>query len=416
MKKISLYFVFVILVMNVKSQDSLRVCFLGNSYTSVNNLPSLVQQCAASAGKVVIAASSTPGGYTFAQHVTNTTSMGLVQQGDWDFVVLQEQSQMPSFPISQVETQCFPYAAQLNDSIEKYSRCGETVFYQTWGRQNGDASNCPNWPPVCTYEGMDSLLRLRYQMMADDNDALVSPAGACWRYIRTNYPDFNLYNADQSHPALFGSYVGALCFYTTFFRESPDAVTFTAGLTAEEVLIAKEAVNAVVVGDWLEWNIGEFDFEVNSVLDTVGFSIVIESDCNDCDSMFWYVGDGTVYDVPSFTHTYSQPGMYGITMVAYRCGDYDSQYWEAYIENPTTIEEQKRILTMDRIAHDSVRIQIKGEKKLELALFKSNGQLLKIYSLQGEDDNVIALPRLNAGVYFIKVLNDDDLPTFKFNY
>jgi hypothetical protein len=415
MKKINLMFVLIAVSSVMIAQDTLRVCFIGNSYTAVNNLPSLVQQCASSAGKAIVTSSNTPGGYTFAQHVNNASSMGLIQQGNWDFVVLQEQSQTPSFPIGQVETQCFPYAAQLNDSIEKYSRCGETVFYQTWGRQNGDASNCPNWPPVCTYEGMDSLLRLRYQMMADDNEALVSPVGACWRYIRTNYPDFNLYNADQSHPALFGSYVGALCFYATFFNESPDAVTFTAGLTAQEVAIAKEAVNTVLVGDWEEWNIGDFAFQVNTVLDTVGFSIVIESDCNDCDSMYWYVGDGTVYEVPSFTHTYTQPGLYGITMVAYQCGEYDSQYWEAYIENPTGMKEEQQLVTIDRIAHDSVRIQLKGQKKLDLALFQSNGQLLKLYSIQGEN-NIISLPRLSSGLYILKSTNNEQVATFKFNY
>jgi hypothetical protein len=414
MKKISFVLVMTLLSMNILAQDTLRVCFLGNSYTSVNNLPSLVQQCAASAGKVVVTASNTPGGYTFAQHVTNASSMALIQQGDWDYVVLQEQSQTPSFPIGQVETQCFPYAAQLNDSIEKYSRCGETIFYQTWGRQNGDASNCPNWPPVCTYEGMDSLLRLRYQMMADDNNAVVSAVGACWRYIRENYPNNNLYSSDGSHPSLFGSYVGALCFYATLFQESPDAVTYTAGLTSAEVAIAKEAVNNIVVGDWAEWNIGAYAFEVNTVLDTVGFSIVVESDCVNCDTIYWYVGDGTVYDVSSFTHSYAQPGLYGITMVAYQCGEYDSQYWEAYIETPTEIESQYEAVSFKRINHDSILIQNNGSQSLELNLYQLNGQLVKHYMVEGKS-TMIALPKLTNGVYLIKS-NNRESSIFKFHY
>jgi hypothetical protein len=399
----------------LKSQDTIRVCFLGNSYTAVNNLPSLIQQCAASTGKVIISSSSTPGGYSFAQHVTNSTSMGLIQQGDWDYVVLQEQSQIPSFPYDQVETQCFPFAAQLNDSIEKYSRCGETVFYQTWGRQNGDASNCPNWPPVCTYEGMDSLLRIRYQTMADDNQALVSPVGACWRYIRTHYPNNNLYNADQSHPSLFGSYVGALCFYTTFFQQSPDAVTFSAGLTVEEVAIAKEAVNQVVVGNWLEWNIGEYDFAVQATLDTVDYSIVVDSDCLDCDSIHWYVGDGAVYDVPSFTHTYAQPGLYGITMVAYRCGEYDSQYWEAWIENQVSVREQNKSFAFHRLTHDSIQIRQTGKSKLSLSLFQENGQWIKSYSVQDESE-VLTLPKLSSGLYLLKVNDSKGSSVFRFYY
>ena len=89
-----------------------RVLFIGNSYTEVNNLPDLVQRVAESAGDVLEYQSNTPGGCTFQQHCTNR-SMELVRQGGWDVVVLQEQSQLPSFPQSQVEVELFPYAQQL---------------------------------------------------------------------------------------------------------------------------------------------------------------------------------------------------------------------------------------------------------------------------------------------------------------
>lgn len=73
-------------------------------------------------------------------------------------------------------------------------------FYDL-GKKEGDAGNCPFWPPVCTYSGMDSLLNLRYRMMAEDNDALLSPVGQVWHYIRDNHPEIELYNADMSHPS-----------------------------------------------------------------------------------------------------------------------------------------------------------------------------------------------------------------------
>ena len=150
-----------------------RVLFLGNSYTYVNDLPALTRDIAASMGDTLEIDSNTPGGYTFQMHTTNTTSLNKIMQGNWDFVILQEQSQLPSFPYSQVETECFPFAEFLDSVINQYNTCGETMFYMTWGRKNGDASNCALWPPVCTYNGMDSLLRLRYCMMTDSNNAVV---------------------------------------------------------------------------------------------------------------------------------------------------------------------------------------------------------------------------------------------------
>ncbi|NDD55938.1 hypothetical protein EBZ39_19080, partial [bacterium] len=118
--------------------------------------------------------SSTPGGYTFQQHSIDVNTLNYIQQGGWDYVVLQQQSQMPSFPDNDVIANTYPYARFLDSMINEYNDCAETVFYMTWGRQNGDASNCANWPPVCTYQGMDSLLRLRYTNMANDNNAILS--------------------------------------------------------------------------------------------------------------------------------------------------------------------------------------------------------------------------------------------------
>lgn len=72
---------------------------------------------------------------------------------------------------------------------------------------------------MCTYAGMDSLLHLRYMMMAEDNHAVVSPVGAVWNYIRANFPLIELYSPDESHPSVAGSYAAACCFYTSIFRK-----------------------------------------------------------------------------------------------------------------------------------------------------------------------------------------------------
>ena len=146
---------------NVYSQgDAVRVLFIGNSYTSVNDLPSMLCLISISAGKPYSYSTehaNTPGGATFEDHCTNR-SMQLIQQGGWTYVVLQEQSQLPSFPINQVERECFPYAERLVDSVYAYNPCAVPMFYMTWGRENGDQQNAQYFAPLGTYEGMDSLL------------------------------------------------------------------------------------------------------------------------------------------------------------------------------------------------------------------------------------------------------------------
>ena len=207
--------------------QSSRVLFLGNSYTYVNNLPQLVQQCCQSVGDDVIVNMSTSGGLTFQQHCT--FSLGFIMSGDYDIVVLQEQSQLPSFPESQFMQDSYPYAQQLCDLIHQYNPDAKIYFYMTWGRKNGDAQNCQNFPPLCTYEGMDSLLYDRYMVMAADNQACVSPVGAVWHYIRDNYPDMELYQA--SREALLRSRALFSNIYKELNRESKN---FSPGLIEEK--------------------------------------------------------------------------------------------------------------------------------------------------------------------------------------
>ena len=124
------------------SQQQRQVLFVGNSYVYVNDLPQMLANVAESMGDEAVCESNTPGGCTFSQHCQNH-SMDLIRQGGWDVVVLQEQSQYPSFPQWQVEQQVFPYAARLVDSAYAANPCVEPMFFMTWGRKNGDHDNAP---------------------------------------------------------------------------------------------------------------------------------------------------------------------------------------------------------------------------------------------------------------------------------
>ena len=83
-------------VANLFCQDTLSVLFLGNSYTAVNNVPQLVTSLANSAGKTLIVDANTPGGYTISGHLSNAASVDKIKQRTWDYIVIQEQSQLPS--------------------------------------------------------------------------------------------------------------------------------------------------------------------------------------------------------------------------------------------------------------------------------------------------------------------------------
>lgn len=237
--------------------EPFKVLFLGNSYTSVNDLPSLVTQVAGSVGEVIETSNSTPGGCTLNQHTTNSASQSLIQQGGWDIVVIQAQSQEPSFPYAQFMSETYPYATQLCEQIHQYSPDARIIFYMTWGRENGDAYNAQFFPVLGTYEGMDSLLRARYIMMAEDNQVDVSPVGAVWHYIRHNYPEIMLYGGDESHPSMAGSYVAACTFFTLMLERNPMDISTDCGLDSETARIIRECTKCVAYDSLSYWIFSE---------------------------------------------------------------------------------------------------------------------------------------------------------------
>lgn len=257
MKK--LIFLFLSLACLTANAQTKKALFIGNSYTAYNHLAELTQELATSAGDNLIVGSSAISSYTWQLHTQDATTMGLIRQGGWDFVSLQEFSTNPSEPLAWVEQNVYPYAQYLDGEINTYNPGAETIFYMTWGRRDGDAGRCPVNPPVCTYIGMDDLTRDRYMYMAQANHAIVSPVGAVWRYIRANYPSIELYIADGSHPTPAGSYAAACTFYTTIFRKSPLLITDNYSLSASDAANIRNAAKLVVYDSLLTWHIGEYD-------------------------------------------------------------------------------------------------------------------------------------------------------------
>ena len=325
-----------------------RVLFIGNSYTAVNNLPQLTADCALSigfAGMPMEVASSIPGGTTFQMHTTNASSQALINEGNWDYVVLQEQSQLPSFPDSQVAAECFPYAAQLNNQILSVDSCTETVFYMTWGRQNGDAGNCAFWPPVCTYQGMDSLLNLRYRQMAIANNAILSPVGALWNYIRSTYAEINLYSADGSHPSLEGSYAAACSMVAVMLRTDPYLITYSSTLDPVVAEKIKLAAQTVVFNNLMEWHVGEYDPAILISTTSNGLDLQIENQSATGWNFTWDFGDGSSSNDFAAQHAYNSSGSYVLSYSAIdACGRTTQGEWEILIQENNVEQFEKKYL------------------------------------------------------------------------
>lgn len=245
----------LLLVVDSHAQRKLRTLFIGNSYTYVNNLPDAVARVATSLGDTLEYDVSAVGGYTFQDHCGYAATLTKIRQGRWDYVVLQEQSQLPSFNDGQVNRQVVPYAKRLDSLIHVAQPQARTFFYITWGRKDGDAGNCAVWPPVCTYRGMDSVLRVNYERLANLTGAALSPVGPTRRRLRRLAPGIELYQTDGSHPSVAGTYAAACTFYAVLFRKDPTTATYLAGLPATDAAQIKAAAKTVAFDSLTYWRV-----------------------------------------------------------------------------------------------------------------------------------------------------------------
>ncbi|MBT3207606.1 MAG: hypothetical protein HN704_11825 [Bacteroidetes bacterium] len=247
----TLLLLLIIAITTLSYGQQTKVLFIGNSYTYVNDLPNLLSDLSLSLGDTIVHDQSTPGGSRFLNHAANTTTLSKISQDNWDFVILQAQSQEPSWHPDQMTTEVFPYAQILVDSIKSNNSCTEPVFFMTWGRKYGDQVNCIDygWTPVCTFLGMQERLMAGYMTMGEQNSSTVSPVGLAWKHAMDNDPDslINLYSADFSHPALPGSYLTTCVMYATLFQKSPVGATFHSSLSADVALFLQQMAHDVTL-------------------------------------------------------------------------------------------------------------------------------------------------------------------------
>jgi len=383
---------------------TIRALFLGNSYTYTNDLPGTVAGLALSGGDTLVYDSSTPGGYTLQQHCTNSTTLSLIAEGNWDYVILQEQSQLPSFPDEQVAEEVYPYAKKLDSLIKAHNDCAKTVFYVTWGRKNGDAMNCAVFPPVCTYEGMDSLLQLRYSIMADSNNALLSPVANVWRSIRADHPGIELYDADESHPSAKGTFAAACTFYSVLFGKDPVACTFSGTIGATDADIIKHTAKAIVYDSLDHWSAfypavtAGFDFTIS------GGSVLFNNLSENADMYTWFFGDGNTSAEPNPEYTYSSNGSYEVMLVAHDCADSDTL---TRVVNITAVgieetEAAEPIRLYPNPVSDNIYIE-SSENTGQVIISDITGRIMSKHTITGKTPQPVNIERLSPGAYLIKI-------------
>ena len=184
-------------------QDTVRVLFIGNSYTYFWNLPQVLSAMGESQGVPMIVRQSTVGGSNLEQHwkrERDTQSRDLIENGNWDYVVMNNHS------MSTIDTpdEFDEYGENFVELIK--AKGAKPVFYMTWARKGKPE--------------MQNTITKGYTALAERTKSNVVPVGLIWMKSIESRPDVDLYFPDGSHPSPEGTYLNALVFFKFFTRKN----------------------------------------------------------------------------------------------------------------------------------------------------------------------------------------------------
>lgn len=388
----------------------IQVLYIGNSYIYTNNLPDMIQQMGYAGGDTISYTAHTPGGATAMAHWNNTTVHTLISQGGWDYVVIQCQSQEPSFPPAQVATDTYPYVHQLDSLVQATNTCGETVFFMTWGYVNGDPSNCNSYPILCTYDGQQQRLRESYLLFAQDFNANVAPVGAAWKRVRDQQPGLNLYSTDGSHPGIAGSYLAACVFYTTFFIKSSVGNSYVpSGITNGDANILQTIASQTVLDSLDNWQgsgnlpYADFDKSIN------GLNVSFTNQAKRYTQLDWDFGDGTTSNAINLVHNYTNSGNYAVCLRASNtCKSHEM--CQNISLNPNSVEDHK--LHSYYVVKGHTVCLLSPEKDIPFSLYDLQGQKLCSFKLNATRSKY-ELPIRATGIYLLRAEYDEQSTVHK---
>ncbi|MBC5764669.1 hypothetical protein [Ramlibacter albus] len=214
----------------------ISLLFMGNSHSSVNQLPAMVEAMvrAARPGTTVVAAEA-PGWMYLEERSADAASLALLRSRAWSAVILQAQKYSTSG--------LFTYSTDGAEALIRETRAvgALPVLF-------------PEWPRL----GVDETRRIYdlHVSIAQRRPACVAPVGQAWDLALARHPGLVLHAADGNHSSAAGAFLAALVLASTYTRMAPDAVPFLPGLgvdaTTQELLrhAAADTVTSISPRQW----------------------------------------------------------------------------------------------------------------------------------------------------------------------
>jgi hypothetical protein len=190
-------------------REPLRVLFVGNSYTAVNDLPEVVRALGAATPQAAVQVESiAPGGARLSDHWASADVRPRIASGNLDAVVLQGQSLEPLSTIDDFDYHAYLFSGALVATATR------AVWFATWARRDADAI-------YGSPAQMTRAIETRYEMAAKHNGDAVARVGAAWQLALAELPGVALHADDGSHPSAAGTLLSSCVILQALTGQTP---------------------------------------------------------------------------------------------------------------------------------------------------------------------------------------------------
>jgi len=229
------------------AQYETRVLFIGNSHTFHNDVPKMFESMARAGGHSVKADMIAHGGWTLLEHAQSAETTQKIRSEEWDYVVLQEQGDVPSFSSSR-EQEMYPAIRGLHNEIS--ARGAETVLFMTWGHRDGSLAE-----GVGGYNAESAVVETAYVKIGNELDIAIAPVRVAWWTAMRSNPNLDLWVDDGNHATKEGSYLAASVLYHVILGPSPERNSYTAGISGDWALFFQTVAAETVSANASRWNL-----------------------------------------------------------------------------------------------------------------------------------------------------------------
>ncbi len=167
-----------------------KILYVGNSLTYSNDLPEIVERLGNSFNKKIKTQCICFPNYGLEDHWNDGLIQASISKEEFDFVVFQQGPSSQAYGRASL----LDFGGRISKlAIEKDAI---PVYFMVW-------------PSIQYYQTFDGVIK-NHTDAAELNKALLIKGGEIWRSFHESYDNIELYQRDQFHPSVAGSFLMAL--------------------------------------------------------------------------------------------------------------------------------------------------------------------------------------------------------------